>query len=216
MTYLQTDKMIARKENHIGWLTFNNPARLNAVSLEMWEGLACIAEDFAADPDIRVVVVNGAGDKAFVSGADISEFANQRDSAQATLKYDAISSKGRLALKNMKKPTIAMINGYCVGGGVAVALNCDIRIASENSKFAVPAAKLGLGYEYDGIRKLVDIVGPSFADIGKKYPGQIDYLAAKIKSGGVGIWGPIPMPAQALSEAEAKTIAIWLAAGAGR
>ena len=163
MTYLQTDKMIARKENHIGWLTFNNPARLNAVSLEMWEGLACIAEDFAADPDIRVVVVNGAGDKAFVSGADISEFANQRDSAQATLKYDAISSKGRLALKNMKKPTIAMINGYCVGGGVAVALNCDIRIASENSKFAVPAAKLGLGYEYDGIRKLVDIVGPSFA-----------------------------------------------------
>jgi enoyl-CoA hydratase/carnithine racemase len=163
MTQLKTEKMIARKENHIGWLTFNNPARLNAVSLEMWEGLACIAEDFAADPDIRVVVENGAGDKAYVTGADISEFANQRGSAQATLQYDAISSKGRIALKNMKKPTIAMINGYCVGGGVAVALNCDIRIASENSKFAVPAAKLGLGYEYEGVRKLVDIVGPSFA-----------------------------------------------------
>ena len=163
MTLLHTDKMIARKENHIGWLTFNNPARLNAVSLEMWEGLACIAEDFASDTNIRVVIVNGAGEKSFVSGADISEFANQRDSAQATLHYDAISLKGMLALKNMNKPTIAMINGYCIGGGVAVALNCDIRIASENSKFAVPAAKLGLGYDYEGVRKLVDIVGPSFA-----------------------------------------------------
>ena len=163
MSLLKTDKMIARKDKHVGWLTFNNPARHNAVSLEMWEGLACIAQEFAQDTDIRVVIVQGAGGKAFVSGADISEFENQRNSSDAAALYDAISAKGMQALQNINKPTIAMINGYCIGGGVAVALNCDIRIASENSKFAVPAAKLGLGYEYEGVRKLVDVVGPSFA-----------------------------------------------------
>ena len=163
MSLLKTDKMIARKHKHVGWLTFNNPARHNAVSLEMWEGLACIAQEFTEDTDIRVVIVQGAGGKAFVSGADISEFENQRNSSDAAALYDAISAKGMQALQNINKPTIAMINGYCIGGGVAVALNCDIRIASENSKFAVPAAKLGLGYEYEGVRKLVDVVGPSFA-----------------------------------------------------
>ena len=155
--------MVARKDKHIGWIVFNNPARHNAVSLEMWEGLASIANDFAADPEIRVVIVHGAGEKAFVSGADISEFADQRDSAQATHHYDAIAAKGMQALKCLNKPTIAMIQGYCIGGGVAVALNCDIRIAADHSKFAVPAAKLGLGYEFDGVRKLIDVVGPSFA-----------------------------------------------------
>ena len=99
MSLLQTDKMLARKDKHTGWIIFNNPARHNAVSLEMWEGLATIANDFAADPEIRVVIVRGAGEKAFVSGADISEFADQRDSAQATLHYDAIAAKGTQALK---------------------------------------------------------------------------------------------------------------------
>ena len=163
MVHLKTDKMLARKDKHVGWITFNNPARHNAVSLEMWQGLADIANDFAHDDEIRVVVVNGAGDKAFVSGADISEFAEQRNSAEATQRYDAVAQEGTQALKNLKKPTLAMIDGYCIGGGVAVALNCDIRIAADHSRFAVPAAKLGLGYEYDGVRKLVDVVGPSFA-----------------------------------------------------
>ena len=163
MSLLKTDKMAAHKDKHVGWITFNNPARHNAVSLEMWQGLADIANDFARDDDIRVVVVHGAGGKAFVSGADISEFAEQRDSAEATQRYDAVAQQGMQALKNLKKPTLAMIQGYCIGGGVAVALNCDIRIAAEHSRFAVPAAKLGLGYEFDGVRKLVDVVGPSFA-----------------------------------------------------
>jgi enoyl-CoA hydratase len=163
MVHLKTDKMLARKDKHIGWITFNNPARLNAVSLEMWQGLADIANDLANDDEIRVVVVHGAGEKAFVSGADISEFAQQRNSAEATEKYDAVAQEGTQALKNLNKPTLAMIDGYCIGGGVAVALNCDMRIASDHSRFAVPAAKLGLGYEYDGVRKLVDVVGPSFA-----------------------------------------------------
>jgi enoyl-CoA hydratase len=163
MSLLKTDKMTARKDQQVGWISFNNPARHNAVSLEMWQGLADIAHDFAKDPDIRVVVVHGAGDKAFVSGADISEFAEQRDSAQATKHYDEVAQQGMQALKNLNKPTLAMIQGYCIGGGVAVALNCDIRIAADNARFAVPAAKLGLGYEYDGVSKLVDVVGPSFA-----------------------------------------------------
>jgi len=163
MVHLKTDKMLARKDKHIGWITFNNPARLNAVSLEMWQGLADIANDFANDDEIRVVVVHGAGEKAFVSGADISEFAQQRNSAEATEKYDAVAQEGTQALKNLNKPTLAMIDGYCIGGGVAVALNCDMRIAADHSRFAVPAAKLGLGYEYDGVCKLVDVVGPSFA-----------------------------------------------------
>jgi len=162
MVHLKTDKMLARKDKHVGWITFNNPARHNAVSLEMWQGLADIANDFAHDDEIRVVVVNGAGDKAFVSGADISEFAQQRNSAEATQRYDAVAQEGTQALKNLNKPTLAMIDGYCIGGGVAVALNCDMRIAADHSRFAVPAAKLGLGYEYDGVRKLVDVVGPLF------------------------------------------------------
>jgi enoyl-CoA hydratase/carnithine racemase len=163
MSLLKTDKMAAHKDKHVGWITFNNPARHNAVSLEMWQGLADIANDFARDDDIRVVVVHGAGGKAFVSGADISEFAEQRDSAEATQRYDAVAQEGMQALKNLNKPSLAMIQGYCIGGGVAVALNCDIRIAADHSRFAVPAAKLGLGYEFDGVRKLVDVVGPSFA-----------------------------------------------------
>ena len=163
MSFLKTNKMAAHKDQHVGWITFNNPARHNAVSLEMWQGLADIANEFARDDDIRVVVVHGAGEKAFVSGADISEFAEQRDSAEATQRYDAVAQEGMQALKNLNKPTLAMIQGYCIGGGVAVALNCDIRIAAENARFAVPAAKLGLGYEFDGVRKLVDVVGPSFA-----------------------------------------------------
>ena len=163
MSFLKTDKMAARKDKHVGWITFNNPARHNAVSLEMWQGLADIANEFARDDDIRVVVVHGAGEKAFVSGADISEFAEQRDSAEATQRYDAVAQEGMQALKNLNKPTLAMIQGYCIGGGVGVALNCDIRIAADHSRFAVPAAKLGLGYEFDGVRKLVDVVGPSFA-----------------------------------------------------
>ena len=163
MSFLKTDKMAARKDKHVGWITFNNPARHNAVSLEMWQGLADIANEFARDDDIRVVVVHGAGEKAFVSGADISEFAEQRDSAEATQRYDAVAQEGMQALKNLNKPTLAMIQGYCIGGGVGVALNCDIRIAADHSRFAVPAARLGLGYEFDGVRKLVDVVGPSFA-----------------------------------------------------
>jgi len=159
----QTDKMLARKEAGVGIVTFNNPERHNAVSLEMWEATKEILDSFAIDTDVRVVVLTGAGGKAFVSGADISKFGSERASAEATRAYDATTSATFNAIYEFPKPTIAMIRGYCYGGGVGVATCCDMRICSDNSKFAVPAAKLGLGYAYAGLKRLVDIVGPSYA-----------------------------------------------------
>jgi enoyl-CoA hydratase/carnithine racemase len=158
-----TSKMIAEKDGAIGRLVFNNPARHNAVSLEMWEAVAQIVDAFERDPAIRVIVVSGAGGKAFVSGADISEFKEKRASQEAAAAYAKISETARKRLQDAEKPTIAMIRGYCIGGGVGTALACDIRIAAEGSKFGIPAAKLGLGYAYDGIKKLIDLVGPAHA-----------------------------------------------------
>ena len=107
--------------------------------------------------------MTGAGGKAFVSGADISEFKEKRNSAEAAAEYAKISEAGRKALQDTLKPTIAMIRGYCIGGGLATAIACDLRIAAEGSKFGIPAAKLGLGYAYEGVKKLVDLVGPAYA-----------------------------------------------------
>jgi len=160
---LATSKMIGEKDGAIGRIIFNNPARHNAVSLDMWQAVAQIMEEFENDPTIRVIVLSGAGGKAFVSGADISEFKEKRDSVEAAEAYAKISETARVRLQETLKPTIAMIRGYCIGGGMATALACDIRIAAEGSKFGVPAAKLGLGYAYDGIKKLIDIVGPAYA-----------------------------------------------------
>ncbi len=158
-----TDKMIAAKEDGIGWMTFNNPERHNAVSMEMWAAMGDILEDFCADESIRIVVLKGAGDKAFVAGADISQFDQHRGSAEAAETYDEVAGRANALLANFPKPTIAMIQGYCIGGGLGIALGCDLRFASPSSQFAIPAAKLGLGYGRHGIDRLINLVGPSFA-----------------------------------------------------
>ncbi len=158
-----TEKMLSEKADGVGTMIFNNPARLNAVSYDMWRAVPEIIGDFAADKEIRVVVVTGAGGKAFVSGADISEFAEKRSSEAAVETYSKAGDAAHRALIRIPKPTIAMIRGYCIGGGLAVALDCDLRIAAEGSRFAVPAAKLGLGYAYEGISRLAYLVGPSVA-----------------------------------------------------
>jgi len=163
MTISKTDKMIAEKDGAIGWITFNNPERRNAVSMAMWEGLADIVCDYAQDDTIRVIVLRGAGDKAFVSGADISEFEQKRSSPETTRIYNQAAEKATEELTQVGKPTIAMIRGFCIGGGVSVALSCDMRIAAEGARFGVPAARLGLGYAAKGVRKLMDVVGPAFA-----------------------------------------------------
>jgi enoyl-CoA hydratase/carnithine racemase len=158
----QTDKMLSRKEGGVGYLIFNNPERHNAVSLEMWQAATHILADFAADPQVRVVVLTGAGGKAFVSGADISKFESERSSKEGIDRYNEAVDKANTAVYEFSKPTIAMIRGYCIGGGMGLASCCDLRICAENARFAVPAAKLGLGYGYPGVKRLMDVVGPSF------------------------------------------------------
>ena len=160
---MQTDKMLSRREGRVGYVIFDNPERHNAVSLEMWAAAGKMLEDFRNDNNITVVVVTGAGGKAFVSGADISRFEKERSNEEAVARYNATVEKSCAAFHEFPKPTIAMIRGYCIGGGVGLATCCDIRICTEGSKFAVPAAKLGLGYGYLGLKRLVDVVGPSFA-----------------------------------------------------
>jgi enoyl-CoA hydratase len=158
-----TERMIAEKDGAIGRMTFNNPARHNAVSMDMWQAVPEILSEFERDPNIRVVVLAGAGGKAFVSGADISEFGEKRSSPEQVAAYNATSGEANEAIIRCTKPTIAMIEGYCIGGGLGVALCCDLRLAADNSRFGVPAAKLGLGYAYGGIKRLADVAGPSFA-----------------------------------------------------
>ena len=159
---LPTEKMLARVEGAIGWMTFNNPARRNAVSLEMWQAIPAILDRFEADPAVRVIVLHGAGEAAFVAGADISQFEKARNSPEANALYDRVSDEASRRLIECSKPTVAMIHGYCIGGGVAIAVCCDLRIAADNAKFGIPAARLGLGYGHKGVKKLLDLVGPSF------------------------------------------------------
>lgn len=158
-----TDHLRGYKDGAVGWMIFNNPSRHNAVSLAMWAGISRVLAAFGADESVRAVIVTGAGGKAFVSGADLSEFGALRDTAEANEAYTAVSRTARRDQTQFKKPLIAMIDGYCIGGGLVVALGCDVRIASENSVFGIPAAKLGLGYALGGVVQLVDIVGPAVA-----------------------------------------------------
>jgi enoyl-CoA hydratase len=157
-----TDKMLAHVEGGIGWMTYNNPARLNAMSYDMQLAVPRILGAFAADPDVHVVVVQGAGDRAFVSGADISEFSEKRTTVDARADYDQALAAAWGAWARVDKPIIAMIRGYCIGGGLLTAMNADIRIAADDSQFGVPAAKLGLGYQYGGVEQLMSLVGPSW------------------------------------------------------
>jgi enoyl-CoA hydratase/carnithine racemase len=159
----RTDKILAKKSGPVGRLIFNNPEKRNAVSYEMWEAASAALKDFAADPAIRVVVVSGAGGKAFVSGADISKFENERAEMEEVRRYGVMTESVYSALHAFPKPTIAAIRGFCIGGGLGLAVCCDIRICTEGSRFALPAAKLGLGYGYAPVKRLVDVVGPAFA-----------------------------------------------------
>jgi len=156
-------KMLASHEGGVGLVIFNQPEKRNAMSIEMWQGLVEILDGFAADDAVRVVVLTGAGDKAFVSGADISQFAKNRSNAEAQVEYDRLTSAGRAKLAGFAKPTIAKIRGFCLGGGLAIAMQTDLRIAAESSQFGIPAARLGIAYAFDGLRKLVQLVGPAHA-----------------------------------------------------
>lgn len=155
------EKMYATRDGHVGTLVFNNPERHNAVSFDMWEAGVRILSEFAADPQIRVVVLTGAGGKAFVSGADISKFESERAGEEAVARYNAMVENIYSSIYTFPKHTIAMVRGYCIGGGLGLAICCDYRVATPGSKFALPAAKLGLGYGYPGLRRFIDQIGPS-------------------------------------------------------
>lgn len=160
---MQSDKMIAQKAGAIGHMIFNNPEKHNAVSLEMWDAVDAILDDFEADSEIRVVVLSGAGGKSFVSGADISKFEKERGSEEAVRHYNERVKTVYGRIDAFPKPTIAMIDGYCLGGGLNLAAACDLRFCSAKSKFAMPAARLALGYPYPAIRRLIGVVGQAAA-----------------------------------------------------
>jgi enoyl-CoA hydratase len=157
-------KILSSKSGAIGTLMFNNPERHNAVSLDMWRAAAAVMDEFSQDPEVRVVVLTGAGGKAFVSGADISKFASERDSADAVAVYNAAVDHFQQTLTDFPKPTIAHIRGYCIGGGLGIVVSCDLRIANEAARFGIPAAKLGLGYNLSNIQRLMRLVGPQFVN----------------------------------------------------
>lgn len=155
----QSKKMLGRLDGTIGHLIFNNPQKHNAVSLEMWDAADAILDDFEGRAEVRVVVLSGAGGKSFVSGADISKFEKERGSMEAVQHYNERIKVVYDRIQNFPKPTIAMVNGYCLGGGLNLAAACDLRFCSVKSKFGMPAARLALGYPYAAIKRLVSAVG---------------------------------------------------------
>ena len=144
-------------------IRFNNVARHNALSVDMWEAVPGLLTQAESDPRVRLVVFSGAGEKAFVSGADISQFEDMRAAKEAVTRYEQMAETALMSIYNFPKPTLACIRGYCIGGGINVAISCDMRIAASDAVFSVPAAKLGLGYRYSAMKNLVDLIGPGAA-----------------------------------------------------
>jgi enoyl-CoA hydratase/carnithine racemase len=164
MTYKPaTERVKSWLEGQVLHIRFNNPEKHNALSVDMWEAVPPLLAKAAKDENVRMVVLSGEGGKAFVSGADISQFEDMRAAKEAVKKYEAMAEAALQGIHEFEKPTVACIQGYCIGGGMNVAISCDIRIASANSTFAIPAAKLGLGYRYSAMKNLTDLVGPGHA-----------------------------------------------------
>jgi enoyl-CoA hydratase len=156
-------RILTEAEGVIGWLTFNQPERLNAVRRDMWDAIPQAVAALTANPGVRCIVLRGAGERAFISGADIAEFDVQRNNAATNRNFTTSVSAATAALLSAPLPVVAMIRGFCIGGGVVVASACDIRVCSEGSRFGVPAGRLGLGYELDNMQRLQAIVGSGIA-----------------------------------------------------
>ncbi|WP_212758055.1 enoyl-CoA hydratase [Usitatibacter palustris] len=164
MTYPSTTERVKSwLEGSVLHICFNNPAKHNALSVDMWEAVPLLLDRAEKDDGVRMVVFSGAGEKAFVSGADISQFEDQRAAKEAVKKYEQMAEAALEGIYEFGKPTVAAINGYCIGGGVNVAISCDIRIATPNSVFSIPASRLGLGYRVSAMRNLTHLVGPGNA-----------------------------------------------------
>ena len=158
-----TERVNTWRDGSTLFIEFNNPARHNALSVDMWEAVPVLLALAEQDSRVRLVVFQGAGDKAFVSGADISQFEDMRAAKEAVTRYEAMAEAALMGIYNFSKPTLACIQGYCIGGGVNVAISCDMRIAASDAVFSVPAGRLGLGYRYSAMKNLVDLIGPGAA-----------------------------------------------------
>ena len=158
-----TERVQAWAEGSTLHIRFNNPARHNALSVDMWQAVPPLLRQAEGDDNIRLVVFSGAGEKSFVSGADISQFEDMRAAREAVKVYEVLAEEALTAIAACAKPTLACIRGYCIGGGVNVAISCDFRIAGSDAVFAIPAARLGLGYRYSALKNLVNLVGVGVA-----------------------------------------------------
>ena len=158
-----SDHLLVERRGAIATVVLNKPASHNAISIDMYRDLPGVMAELDADRGVKVVVVRGAGQKAFASGADISEFERERGNAEAARNYNEHVAAAERAIEGLSKPTIAMVHGYCIGGGAGLALSCDIRFADERARFAITPAKLGLVYSLESTKRVVDLAGPSRA-----------------------------------------------------
>ena len=172
-------KMLAEVSEGVGLITFNQPEKRNAMSVAMWQGLAEILDAFGTDDAIRAVVMTGAGTKAFVSGADISQFEQTRADGNAQLEYDRLTSAGRAKLAAFPKPVIACIRGFCLGGGLGIAMQADLRIAGGSAQFGIPAARLGIAYSFEMVERLISLVGQAHARMIIMTGDRMDALEAQ-------------------------------------
>jgi enoyl-CoA hydratase/carnithine racemase len=155
--------ILTRHEAPLGWLIVNRPQVKNALNYEAWRGIVAAMEELNADPDVRVIIMRGVTADSFISGADISEFPSHRANAEQARAYRDAPGNATNALSHSPKPVVAMIAGICIGGGLQVALSCDMRIAARGTRFGIPAARLGLAYPLEGVLSLSQIAGPANA-----------------------------------------------------
>ncbi len=160
---MSSGNLSIERDGPIAYVVLDNPARRNAISAAMWRSFPAVLTELGDDPTVRCIVLRGAGDIAFAAGADISEFENNRADADGARNYEAATAAAHHALEATLKPVIAQIRGFCIGGGLAVALSCDMRYCAADSQFAIPAARLGLAYGLHGHRRLVATVGHAAA-----------------------------------------------------
>lgn len=158
-----TERVQTSLDDAVLHIRFNNPVKHNALSMDMWEALPALLTQAEKDDRVRLIVFSGAGEKSFISGADISQFEDLRAAKEAVKHYEATAEAALQGIYQFAKPTIACIRGYCIGGGLNVAIACDIRVASTDSTFSIPATRLGLGYRFSAMQNLANLVGPAFA-----------------------------------------------------
>jgi enoyl-CoA hydratase/carnithine racemase len=159
----ESQDILVHQDGTIATVVFNRPKVRNAISLAMWAEIARVVEGLAKDDSVRAVVFRGAGTEAFASGADISEFKENRKDTETALRYNATTEAAYKGIRGCPKPTVAMIFGFCMGGAMAIAMACDLRFAAEGSKYGIPAGRLGIIYGTESVAQLVDLVGPAFA-----------------------------------------------------